>query len=145
MIRTIRTVCTGNLLLAIAVVAGCILYGFAVGLPIDQDFLGGRRWRLGRGGGPMMPAWSFLAILEGLILVLFLCERYAGWERKTDRLFCGVFGLVAAIGFVGSHLPHRIIFPEDEKVFLIPLHDQMLLWYLWGSHVLYALMGSNDD
>ena len=93
----------------------------------------------------MMPAWSFPAVLETLILVLFICERYGAWGRKTDRLFCGLAGLLWLGRLLMALVPHRVIFSEDEVVRLVPLYDQMLSLYVWGSHLMYALIGPNED
>jgi hypothetical protein len=56
-----------------------------------------------------------------------------------------MFVLAFLIVFLMQHLPHRVIFPEDEKVVVIPRHEQVLMWYLWGSNAFYAFVGSNDD
>jgi len=94
MLRTLRTVCTVNLPLAIIILAGYILYGLASGAPIGEHFFGMLRSRMGRGGGPMVPAWTFYAMFQGLILVLFLCERLFQLERNSDRVFCMIFAIV---------------------------------------------------
>jgi len=93
----------------------------------------------------MVPAWTIYAIAQGLILALFVCERLFQLERNSDRVFCMIFTIVFLIGFLIAHLPHRVIFPEDEKVLVIPGHEQFLMWYLVCSNGIYALFGSNDD
>ena len=145
MIRTIKTASSVNLLLAIALFAGYILYGVCAGLPVNENFLGMGRSHLGRHGGPMVPPWTFYAIFQGVIFVLFLCGRFFESPRNLDRTFCLMFVLAFLIVFLMQHLPHRVIFPEDEKVVVIPRHEQVLMWYLWGSNAFYAFVGSNDD
>jgi hypothetical protein len=145
MIRTIKTACTVNLLLAIALFAGYILYGISAGLPVNENFFGMGRSHLGRGGGPMVPPWILYAVFQAVILVLFLRGRYFESRRNLDRTFCLIFVLVFLSGFLMQHLPHRVIFSEDEKVVVIPWREQALTWYLWCSNAFYAFIGSNND
>lgn len=113
-------------------------------MPLNEHFFGMARSRLGRGGGPMVPAWTFYAIFQGLILVLFTCRQF--FESKAyERSLCLMFVLVFLYGFVVEHLPHRVIFPEDEKVIVVPGQEQLLMWYVWCSNAFYAVFGPNDD
>jgi len=144
-LHAIRTTATANLLLVIAVVAGYILYGNLAGLPIGEHFFGMRRGHLGRGRGPLVPAWTFYAISTSLVLLLFLGERFGQWGRKTDRVLCLIFAILFLLSFLVARLPHRVIFPEDEVVVLIPPHERIFMWYYCLAFLLYALAGPNDD
>lgn len=143
-LRAIRTACSANLLVSIAAFMGYILYGHLVQLPINENFFGMGRSHLGRGGGPMVPPWTFYALFEGLILVLFLCAQFFE-SKRYERTFCLIFVVLFLYGILIQHLPHRVIFPEDEKIIVVPRLEQVLMWYVWCSNAFYAVFGPNDD
>ncbi|HTL56674.1 MAG TPA: hypothetical protein VL361_13400 [Candidatus Limnocylindrales bacterium] len=145
MLRTFKTLSTVNLPLSIAIFVAYVLYGLASGAPIGEHFFGMERGHLGRGGGPLVPPWVFYALAEGLILVLFVWARLSEGTKNYDRTFCLIFSVLFVIFFLMAHLPHRVIFPEDERVVVIPRNEQAMMWYLWCSIALFALTGANND
>jgi hypothetical protein len=90
-------------------------------------------------------AWVFYACAEGLILFLYLWGRYSEGEIGYDRTFCLIFSVLFAVGFLMANLPHRVIFPEDEKLIVISRSEQVLMPYLWCSIALFAITGANKD
>jgi hypothetical protein len=145
MMRALKIGCTVNLVFAIALVAGYILYGLSAGVPIDECFLSAGRWHLGRGAGPIMPPWAFPALLDTVILTALIVGRYSKTSTAISRALSGVFGFVCLIGLLMPELPHRVIFPEDQTPSAaVPRYDYILTCYVWISHVAYGLIGTND-
>ena len=145
MLRTLRIICTVNLPLAITVLAAYIIYGLASGAPIGEHFFGMVPGRLGRGAGAIYPPWTWYALTQGLVMFLFICERLLQLDSHSDRVFCLIFTTLFLVSLLIEHLPHRVIFPEDVKVKVIPGREQVLMWYLFCSNGIYGLFGSNDD
>jgi hypothetical protein len=143
----LRSACTGNLVVAIALVWLYVLYGLLAGLPIDQYFLGvSGPWRLGRGGGHILPGWAFDASLGMIILTTLVVGRSAGWNMRGHRVFCGVFGVLF---LTAACLPQGIV-PSAGAVVPpvpagIPSFDHVLATYVSASYLAYALVGPNDN
>lgn len=145
----LKTALTANLVLAIGLIAAYVLYGLFAGLPIDRYFLGvSGPFRLGRGGGTILPEWTFDGAFAGIILASLIIGPHLGWNMRYHRLLCGVFGSVSLMALL-IHLPHRVIFPEDEMVSKVPAgipwFDYYLALYVWSSYLAYALLGPNKE
>jgi hypothetical protein len=147
MIRAIKIAVTANLLLSAAVILGYTLYASLKGLPIGECFLGGGRWGLGRSGGREMPAWAFPVLLEAVILAAYLGSKASG--RQVDRTIAGILGLVWLLGLLLDQLPRRAA-PDGEESTetpriapapVVPRLDRGLNPYMWGSLLLYGLVG----
>ena len=151
MIRLLRTACTANLLLALSVAGGYIIWGLANGLGLDQHCLGFQRGHLGRGGGPMVPARVGPAIVESAILLTFILGHCARWKMKTYRVFCAVFGLLALFGLFLPLL--QIMPPISAEGDVLPrpgiatvlTRDSWFALYIWSSHLLYGALGQPPE
>ncbi len=144
MTRAIKTACTANLLVSIAVFAAYIVFALLAQLPINENFCGMGPTHLGRAVGPIVPSWTVFAFLEGMILVLFLRNRHFD-SRPQDRIACLIFVFTFLYIILLQHLPHRVIFPEDEKNIVVARRDQVLMWYVCCSNAFYAVFGPNAD
>jgi hypothetical protein len=150
MIRALKAICTGNLLLAIALVAVYIGCGLLAGLPIDQHFLSSSPGRvLGRGSGPKVSPCAFVAFIETAILATYIVGRVAKWNLAAHRLICLLLGLVFLYMLMLQHLPHYNPFGDEPAQPAVPAgiswFDETLAWYVWASHLLYGLIGPNDE
>lgn len=162
MIGKIRTALTLNLIVAILVVVAYLCYGFLSGLHIDQRFLLWGPWSPGRGSGPRLPAWSFYAFFECIVLIAFFVSFYIKGDLGGHRSFCAVIGgfvlvyilfgwlqpvlqIMPPISDEGDILPRPTVASElpafRSAVFSI---DGCLALYVWGSHLLYGLFGIKD-
>jgi hypothetical protein len=159
MIRSARTVCTLNLGLAMLIVAGYIVYGILTGLPIDQHFLLGGPWSGGRGGPKRLPAWSFYAIFEGIVLVAFLVSFFFKRDLHAHRGFCAVFSsvflLCLLLGWLQPVMQIRPPISEEGDILPRPTiasafgdfrcqvltAEGCLAIYFWCSHLMYGLLG----
>jgi hypothetical protein len=145
MIRRLKTTVSVNLVVAILIVGAYLLYGLRSGLPINQQFLGAGPSHGGRGGtGPAIPPWALVALAETLVLGTFIVGRYAGSDMALHRKFCGVIGVVGVFLLIVGQLPHYDPLGEERVLRVVgsPV-DSGLAWYAWGSHLVYALVGSN--
>lgn len=147
MIRRLKTFSTANLVLAIGIVAVYLLYGLFSGLDMDDYFLAWRKWDLGRTHAYPLPAWSFAAVFHSAILITFIAVRKAEADLNILRFPCGVFGLLCVLGLWAVHWPSRYSFGAADTLPLVASHpvDYVLSWYVWSSHLLFALIGANDD
>jgi hypothetical protein len=84
LIRTLRALATGNLLLAIAVVGAYFICGLILQLDIDQGFLGWKRFRLGRASGGFVPAYTLAVFFHSALLIGFIAMRKM--ERDVNAL-----------------------------------------------------------
>lgn len=144
MLRIIKTFGTFNLPASIFLFAVYLVYGLATGAPFGEHFLGMVRGHFGRGGGAPVAAWELYAFAAGVLLFLFIWGRISGGQINYDRTACFIFCVLIAVGFLMANLPHRVIFPEDEKVFTMPRIERALGIYLWCSITLFAVTGAND-
>lgn len=142
MIRTLKTASTANLGLAIATVLGYSLYGLSVDLPIDERFLGnGPSYPAGI-STPRIPAWTFALMVESVVVVVFIFLHCTERDMKSHRLLCAVVGFVALLGLFVQKLPQ--LANADLPAAFLQI-DQTLAWYVWCSHLVYAVVGPNDD
>jgi hypothetical protein len=145
LIRALRNTTAVNLLIAIACVAAYIVYGLSADLPIDKIFLGIEPTRLWRRGGTRTVPWMSVAVVEALILFFFVAGRLANWNMAKHRFFCGLIGFLWAIALLFAQLPRINYFPEDQSLAPSkPFLDSILSWYVWGSHLLYGLIGPSE-
>ncbi len=163
MIRTLRMLITLNLAFAILVVVAYLGYGLLSGLHIDQQFLLWKPWSGGRGGGPKLPAWTFYAFLESIVVVAFLFSYYIKEDVGGHRTFCLVIGgfilFVILFGWLQPLLQIRPPISDDGDILpratfasTFPAYwssiftvDGCLAMYVWCSHFLYGLFGIKDD
>lgn len=149
MMRVLKSLCTANLLLAIAVVIVYIIYGAISGLAVDEYFLGWRPWKLGRGGPRDMPAWTFAVFFNVGILIAYIALGYAEGNLNKLRIPCAVVGLLHVLALFALRWPSYVNHTVDaeQRLALIAAHpvDHILMWYVWGSHLVFALIGPNDD
>jgi hypothetical protein len=163
MIRTLRMLITLNLALAILVVVAFMAYGLLSGLHIDQQFLLWKPWKLGRAGGPKLPAWTFYAFFESIVVVAFFFSYYIKENVRGHRAFCLVIGGVILFGILFGWLQPLLqirppisdegdILPRPTFASTFPPYwsriltvDGCLAIYVWCSHVLYGLLGIKDD
>jgi hypothetical protein len=143
--RTAGTVSTVNLGVAVLVVAGYIVYGFLTGLPIDQHFLMRGPWGL-RGHPKTLPAWSFYAVFEGMVVAGFLVSFFFKRDFRAVRGFCAVFSLFLLLSLPGW-LPRIQIGPPIANSASADFWSRMftadgcLTIYFWCSHLVYGLLG----
>jgi len=140
MTRVLKAGCTANLLLAILVVFGYALCGSLSDLPIDQHFLGAGRQ--GRPSGPKISPWPITVVIELIILAAYPLIRRADWAMASHRLFCGFIGLIRIWMLIFLSITR---YNPGGGNFVIPPFDHPLAWYVWCSHILYCLIGPNDD
>jgi len=147
------------LLLAILVVVAYLSYGLLSGLHVEEQFLLWGPWSPGRGGGPKLPAWTFYAFFESIVIIAFLVSFYGKGDLRSHRTFCAVFGglflffilfgwllpvfqISPPISDEGDILPRPTVaseFPRFmSRVFTL---DGCLALYVWCSHLLYGLLG----
>src|SRR2546425_12939787 len=92
MLGTLRMLITLNLALAILVVVAYLSYVHLSGLHIDQEFLLWKPWSGWRGGGPKLPALTFYAFFECIVVVAFFFSYYIKEDVGGHRTFCLVIG-----------------------------------------------------
>ncbi len=137
-----RKVVATNLVFAIMVFGGYLSYGLASGLPVDNVFLAVNKSHMGRGGGPMIPAWSFVAFLETTVVTVFTIGRAAHWNMMWHRMLCGLIGCLCLGAAVLQTVNLAASFTEGHSTKLgLTTWDLPLALYVWGSHVIYALVG----
>jgi hypothetical protein len=149
MIRALKKLASPILLFAIVVVGGYFLSGLIRGLAVDDYFLGCEKWTLGRGGPRYMPAWSFSVGFNSVILIAFIVIRYAERDLNALRVPCGIFALLSVLGLLALHFPSYRDYSvsAEHRLALIAEHpmDIILTWYVWTSHLAFALIGPRDD
>lgn len=139
--RTVKSVSTLNVATAILIVLGYAVYGIAVGMPVDQRFLGKNPDWFGNLSSPQVSPWSLILMLEAIVVMAFLYLRYFESDMKPHRFLC-VF-----VGVVGLWEPFlSYLSPYTEELVLpgVPPWDTALSWYVWCSHLAYALTGPPD-
>lgn len=141
MIHWLKTVCSCNLVVATMVVFGYCLFGLSFGLPIDESFLG-----IGPGypvlSSPAIPAWALVLFVESVVVILLVFSRYAEQEMKGQRVFCGVVGSVGLAIIILTTLAQRA---TESSPASTPKLDWTLGWYVWCSHLIHAIVGTNED
>ena len=147
--RTSRKLASGNLLLAIGVLAAYAVCGKLFQLNTDHWFLGFHAGHLGRGGGPLIAAWVVPVAFESFILLRIIGERFAGWKRASIPLSAW-FGLIAIAALVSGPLLRAAWSAVIRSQFVQPAYDVVLAWSVWVSHLFYGFaalrrMGSGTD
>jgi hypothetical protein len=135
MVRIIGTV---NLVVALLVVAGYYLYASQKGLPINRIFLG-----FSASHREHLSAPGMVAFLETIVFVGLLIGKLMRSPMPIHRIVCGfvgVFGLFSL--FI---LSTRRTIDAGESHPAISHLDEVIMIYVWGSHLLYALAGPNAD
>jgi hypothetical protein len=145
MTRTPKTVCTVNLIVALLIVGGYVLYGLSCGFSIDKYFLGftpfggGIHWH-----GPLLPSWKWVAIVEAAILITVVVAPLARWDMKLPRAICGLFCILGLFQILISSV-HSFSYPDDALQNLkVSRLDRTLSIYVWCSHLFYAICGRSD-
>ncbi|SPE59681.1 hypothetical protein SBV1_340048 [Verrucomicrobia bacterium] len=105
-------------------------------------------------------------VAETVVLFTLIFGLRAGWGMKVHRFWCGFLALFLGLFSLvhgPRHLPHigppdyYSIFPEElaqdkeiareraaaQPTLAVPRFDRPLAWYVWGSHLAYALAGPN--
>jgi hypothetical protein len=126
----IRTIITVNLFLAMAVGAGYLIYALLVHLPIDRTFLG---FTTRRSTSP----WVSFVIVECIVTWQFLSRHKM--SPKFLRVFCALLGVT---GFIVP-LVLNLLSQSDDRWKITA--DNILAWYVWGSHLAYALLPHNSS
>jgi hypothetical protein len=144
MIRTLKTICAANLVIAILFVGGYILYGLSHGLSIERFFLGSNTMHRSRGGGQPISTWKFMAFAESAILIAFIIGRFTPKDFKVDRAMCLFFGGVGIFSVVSTSLLSST-YTGDEFAYLHASQvDCLLGLYVYLSHLLYGLSGAKN-
>jgi hypothetical protein len=144
MTRNFKLVCNTNLIVAMLVVGGYIVYAHYAGLHIDQHFLGSGPVHTGRSGGARISPWAFSAFVECALLLAFIVCRWMESDMKGHRVFSGLIGAVGLYVLLVTSLVANT-YPADEFVNRgVSRLDSGLALYVWGSHILYALFGGAD-
>lgn len=114
-----------NFLLAIAV--ALLFYGWLIGSGLsetDPNVLRSNRVPMGA---------AFLSLVEVALLVLYLRRREL---IGLVRVFAAILGVIGLIQTVVIPVLNQVMYGSP---FPTPAH--MLLWYVYGSHLLFALLG----
>ncbi len=114
-----------NFLLAMAVVL--LFYGWLIisGLSeTDPNVLRSNRVPLGA---------AFLSLVELVLLVLYLRRREL---IGLVRVFAAILGVIGLIQTVVIPFLNQLLYGSE-----FPTAAHMLLWYVYGSHLLFALLG----
>jgi hypothetical protein len=114
-----------NFLLAMAVVL--LFYGWLIisGLSeTDPNVLRSNRVPLGA---------AFLSLVELVLLVLYLRR---GELIGLVRVFAAILGVIGLIQTVVIPFLNQLLYGSE-----FPTAAHMLLWYVYGSHLLFALLG----
>ena len=143
MTRTPKTFCTANLIVALLMVAGYVLYGLSSGFSIDKQFLGFSPFGGGRGWhGPPLPSWKWVAAVEAAILITVVVGPFAHWDLKLPRAMCGLFCILGLFQLLSPSL-HSFSYPDDVSLNLkVSRFDRILAIYVWCSHLFYAFCGA---
>ncbi len=114
-----------NFLLAMAAVL--LFYGWLIisGLSeTDPNVLRSNRVPLGA---------AFLSLVELVLLVLYLRRREL---IGLVRVFAAILGVIGLIQTVVIPFLNQLLYGSE-----FPTAAHMLLWYVYGSHLLFALLG----
>lgn len=114
-----------NFLLAIAV--ALLFYGWLIvsGLSeTDPNVLRSNRVPMGA---------AFLSLVELALLALYLRRRDL---LGLVRVFAAILGVIGLIQTVVIPLLNELLYGSE-----FPTAAHMLLWYVYGSHLLFALLG----
>jgi hypothetical protein len=137
----VKSVCTINLGVVIVIVFIYALYCRWTGLPMDQRFLGlGPSWSGGLSSA--LSPWFLAVFAETVLVVMFLCLRWAEQNMKPHRLLCAIVGLAGVWALFGASLPHNV---DPLVLDAMPRWDRGLGLYVWFSHLAYALTGPNES
>ena len=145
MTRTPKTACTVNLIVALLIVGGYVLYGLSSGLSIDKHFLGFSRFGGGiHWHGPLLPSWKWVAAVEAVILITVVVAPLAHWDMKLPRAMCALFCILGLFQLLSSS-SHSFSYPDDVlRDLKVSRLDRTLSIYVWCSHLFYAFCGGGD-
>jgi hypothetical protein len=149
MTGTIKTACTINLMIAIGAVSGHVIYDFWSGLIHHYHFLGTDAARVLLHGPVYLPVWLIavffgsviFAVIELIILLTYFLGRVTEHNLRRHRIFCGWFG---AFGLYLLLISIIIAGAYSKNVFAalgITPSDTIVVIYVAGSHLVYALSG----
>jgi hypothetical protein len=120
-----RRIVSINFLLAIAV--ALLFYGWLIASGLsetDPNVLRTNRVPIGA---------AFLSLVELVLLVLYLRR---GELVGIVRVFAAILGVIGLIQTVLIPLLNQLLYGSE-----FPTAAHMLLWYVYGSHLLFALLG----
>jgi len=147
---TIKTACIINLMIAIVVVSGHVIYDFWSGLIHHYHFFMTDMANTIRDGQIYIPVWLIFvffgsvifASIEFLILFTYILGRVTEHNMRRHRIFCGWFG---AAGLYLLLLALMIAGALSKNAFAylgITPSDAIVILYVACSHIIYALSGS---
>ncbi len=147
MTGTIKTVCVINLMFAVVVVCGHVVYDFWSGLLhhyplLAQNFLHGEI---------QTPLWLTLtfigsvifAVVELFIVLTYFAGRIAERKLRRHRIFCGCFGALGLYLFFIAIIVASA-YSNNVLIYLgITPADAMVVIYVGASHLAYAFFGGD--
>jgi fructose-specific phosphotransferase system IIC component len=144
MIRTLKIVGAANLIIAILFVGGYIAYGLSNELPIDKYFLGSGPVGLNRYSIQKFSPWKYAAVVEFAILIAFVVGRLIHRDLIVVRVICLYFGVDGLWKLLFTSLLSTTYTGDDFAYLHVSRFDCILAFYVYCSHLFYALSGSNN-
>jgi hypothetical protein len=139
--RALKSISTANLVFALLIVGGYILYGLSCGLSIDKYFLGFTPFAARNQMGPPLPSWKWVAVLEAAVLITAVVGPFAHWDLNLPKALCIWFCFLGLLEILGSSL-HSFSYPDGVlPVLKVARFDHPLSVYVWCSHLFYVFCG----